>query len=242
MRVVIAEDNVLLSSGLELLLNSQGFEVVAIAADAPAFLAAVEEHRPDVTIVDVRLPPSFRDEGVRAAVRARRDRPGLPVLVLSQYVEQEYASRLLADARGGIGYLLKDRVSRIGEFTDALRRVAAGGTAMDPEVIAQLLARGDPVDALTAREREVLALMAEGHDNATIARRLVVTENAVHKHIGGVFLKLGLSAGDSGHRRVLAVLAYLRRHGDAAPAPTGAGPGPDRCRPGAGQEGAAGSR
>ncbi|MFF0751853.1 response regulator [Streptomyces sp. NPDC004267] len=220
MRVVIAEDNVLLASGLELLLNTQGFEVAAIADDAPGFLAAVEAHRPDVTIVDVRLPPAFRDEGIRAALQARRDHPGLPVLVLSQYVEQEYAGRLLADSSGGIGYLLKDRVSRIAEFTDALRRVAAGGTAMDPEVIAQLLAvRGDPVEALTPREREVLALMAEGHDNATIAQRLYVTDNAVHKHIGNVFLKLGLSAGDSGHRRVRAVLAYLRRHGNAEPGP-----------------------
>ncbi|KAB8165259.1 response regulator [Streptomyces sp. 3MP-14] len=226
MRVVIAEDNVLLSSGLELLLNSQGFEVAAIAADGPGFLAAVEVHRPEVTIVDVRLPPTFRDEGIRAAVQARRDHPGLPVLVLSQYVEQVYAGRLLADAGGGIGYLLKDRVSRVGEFTDALRRVAGGGTAMDPEVIAQLLAaRGDPVDALTAREREVLALMAEGHDNATIARRLVITENAVHKHIGNVFLKLGLAVGDSGHRRVRAVLAYLRHHGG------GAAPEPGTARP-----------
>ncbi|MFF0435513.1 response regulator [Streptomyces sp. NPDC004327] len=220
MRVVIAEDNVLLASGLELLLNTQGFEVAAIADDAPGFLAAVEAHRPDVTIVDVRLPPAFRDEGIRAALQARRDHPGLPVLVLSQYVEQEYAGRLLTDSSGGIGYLLKDRVSRIAEFTDALRRVAAGGTAMDPEVIAQLLAvRGDPVEALTPREREVLALMAEGHDNATIAQRLYVTDNAVHKHIGNVFLKLGLSAGDSGHRRVRAVLAYLRRHGNAEPGP-----------------------
>lgn len=214
MRVVIAEDNVLLASGLELLLNSQGFEVAAITDDAPGFLAAVEAHRPEVTIVDVRLPPSFRDEGIRAALQARRDHPGLPVLVLSQYVEQEYAGRLLSDTRGGIGYLLKDRVSRIAQFTDALRRVAAGGTAMDPEVIAQLLAgRGDPVDALTPREREVLALMAEGHDNSTIAQRLFITDNAVHKHVGGIFLKLGLPAGDSGHRRVRAVLTYLRRHG-----------------------------
>jgi DNA-binding NarL/FixJ family response regulator len=211
---VIAEDNVLLSSGLELLLNSRGFEVAAVAADAPAFLAAVREHRPDVTIVDVRLPPAFRDEGIRAALQARREHPGLPVLVLSQYVEQEYAGRLLADAGGGIGYLLKDRVSRVAEFTDALRRVAGGGTAMDPEVIAQLLAHRDPVDALTPREREVLALMAEGHDNAAIAARLVVTDNAVHTHVGNVFLKLGLPPGGSGHRRVRAVLAWLRRHGD----------------------------
>ena len=220
MRVVIAEDNVLLSSGLELLLASKGFDIVAIAQDAPSFLAAVDAHRPDVTIVDVRLPPGFRDEGIRAAVQARRDHPGLPILVLSQYVEQAYAGRLLADTRGGIGYLLKDRVSRVAEFTEALRRVAAGGTAMDPEVIAQLLAQGDPVNALTAREREVLALMAEGHDNATIATRLFITDNAVHKHIGNIFLKLGLSIEDSGHRRVLAVLAYLRHHGDTPPAPT----------------------
>jgi DNA-binding NarL/FixJ family response regulator len=179
----------------------------------------VETHRPDVTIVDVRLPPGFRDEGIRAAVQARRDHPGLPILVLSQYVEQSYASRLLADTRGGIGYLLKDRVSRVAEFTEALRRVADGGTAMDPEVIAQLLAHGDPVDALTARERQVLALMAEGQDNATIAKRLFVSDNAVHKHIGNIFLKLGLSIEDSGHRRVLAVLAYLRRHGSIPPPP-----------------------
>ncbi|MET8572539.1 response regulator transcription factor [Streptomyces sp. NPDC004783] len=220
MRVVIAEDNVLLSSGLELLLGSQGFEVAAVTDDAPGFLAAVESHRPDVTIVDVRLPPTFRDEGIRAALQARRDRPGLPVLVLSQYVEREYAGRLLADAGGGIGYLLKDRVSRVAEFTEALRRVAAGGTAMDPEVVAQLLAvRGDPVDSLTPREREVLALMAEGHDNTTIAQRLFITDNAVHKHIGNLFLKLGLSPGDSGHRRVRAVLAHLRRHGGGDPCP-----------------------
>ncbi|MEU6246958.1 response regulator transcription factor [Glycomyces sp. NPDC047010] len=211
MRVVIAEDNVLLSSGLELLLQSKGFEIAAIATDAPGFLAAVAAHRPDVTIVDVRLPPGFRDEGVRAALQARRDHPGLPILVLSQYVEQSYARRLLADTRGGIGYLLKDRVSRVAEFTEALRRVADGGTAMDPEVIAQLLT-GDPVDALTPREREVLALMAEGHDNATIAKRLFITDNAVHKHIGNVFLKLGLPTETTGHRRVLATLTYLRHH------------------------------
>ncbi|MEU4419654.1 response regulator transcription factor [Actinoplanes sp. NPDC024001] len=211
MRVVIAEDNVLLSSGLELLLARRGFEVVATATDADAFLAAVGEHRPDVTIVDVRLPPSFRDEGIRAALRARRDHPGLPVLVLSQYVEHEYASELLASAPTGVGYLLKDRVSRVDEFVDALRRVAAGGTALDPEVVAQLLnRRSDPLATLTRRERELLALMAQGHDNATIAARLFITDNAVHKHISNIFAKLGLAATDSGHRRVLAVLAYLR--------------------------------
>jgi DNA-binding NarL/FixJ family response regulator len=209
-RVVIAEDNVLLSTGLELLLGRAGFEIAAVAGDAGAFLTAVREHRPDVTIVDVRLPPSFRDEGIRAALRARREHPGLPVLVLSQYVEQLYAAELLATAAGGVGYLLKDRVSRVDEFVDALRRVAAGGTAMDPEVVAQLVRRaGDPIDALTPREREVLALMAQGHDNTTIAARLFITDNAVHKHIGNIFAKLGLAAADSGHRRVIAVLAHL---------------------------------
>lgn len=211
MRVVIAEDNVLLCAGLELLLTSKGFQVAAIAADAGSFLAAVEEHRPDVTIVDVRLPPSFRDEGVRAALEARRRRPDLPVLVLSRYVEQTYATELLSTAGGGVGYLLKDRVSRVDEFIDALNRVAVGGTALDPDVVAQLLTRraGDPLAALTRREREILALMAQGHDNTTIAAKPVVTDNAVHKHIGNIFAKLGLAVTDSGHRRVLAVLAYL---------------------------------
>jgi DNA-binding NarL/FixJ family response regulator len=209
-RVVIAEDNVLLSSGLQLLLGRAGFDVAAVAEDASGFLSAVREHRPDVTIVDVRLPPSFRDEGIRAALQARREHPGLPVLVLSQYVEQQYAAELLATTAGGVGYLLKDRVSRVDEFIDALRRVAAGGTAMDPQVIAQLVRRaGDPIDALTPREREVLALMAQGHDNKTIERQLVITDNAVQKHIGNIFAKLGLAVTDSGHRRVLAVLAYL---------------------------------
>ena len=210
MRVVIAEDNVLLSSGLELLLGRAGFHVAAVADDAPGFLTAVRDHRPDVTIVDVRLPPSFRDEGIRAALQARREHPGLPVLVLSQYVEQQYAAELLGSTGGGVGYLLKDRVSRVDEFVDALRRVAAGGTAMDPEVIAQLVQRaGDPIATLTPREREVLASMAQGHDNSAIARQLVITDNAVHKHIGNIFAKLGLAVSDSGHRRVLAVLTYL---------------------------------
>jgi DNA-binding NarL/FixJ family response regulator len=210
-RVVIAEDNVLLSSGLELLLGTKGCEVVAVATDADSFLAAVDTHHPDVTIVDVRLPPGFRDEGIRAAIEARRRRPDLPVLVLSQYVEQAYATRLLAAAPRGVGYLLKDRVSRVDEFVEALTRVARGGTALDPEVVAQLLTRGDPVAALTPREREVLALMAEGHDNDTIAARLFVSGNAVHKHIGNIFTKLGLAPDDGGHRRVRAVLAYLDR-------------------------------
>ena len=214
MRVVIAEDNVLLSTGLELLLNRVGFHIAAIADDAAGFLTAVRNHRPDVTIVDVRLPPSFRDEGIRAALQARREHPGLPVLVLSQYVEQQYAAELLSTTGGGVGYLLKDRVSRVDEFVDALRRVAAGGTAMDPEVIAQLVQHaGDPIAALTAREREVLGLMAQGHDNNTIAQQLVITDNAVHKHIGNIFAKLGLAVADSGHRRVLAVLTYLNGAG-----------------------------
>jgi DNA-binding NarL/FixJ family response regulator len=210
-RVVIAEDNVLLSSGLELLLAAKGFDVAAVTRDGPTFLAAVTRYQPDVTIVDVRLPPSFKDEGIHAALRARRLRRGLPVLVLSQYVEREYARELLSDGHGGIGYLLKDRVSRIGEFTDGLRRVAAGGTAMDPEVISQLLLRrdDDALSNLTPREHQVLALMAEGHDNATIAGQLVITHNAVHKHIGNIFAKLGLSPSDGGHRRVQAVLTYL---------------------------------
>ncbi|MEU5863772.1 response regulator transcription factor [Nonomuraea sp. NPDC047529] len=211
MRVVIAEDNVLLSSGLKLLLAAKGCEVVAVVGDGEAFLDAVAEHRPDIAIVDVRLPPSFRDEGIHAALRARREHGALPILVLSQYVEREYAGELLSDGRGGIGYLLKDRIGRVAEFVDALRRVAAGGTAMDPEVIAQLFARrpDDPLAALTARERESLALMAQGHDNATIAERMRISDNAVHKHIGNVFAKLGLAPDDSGHRRVRAVLAYL---------------------------------
>ena len=211
MRVVIAEDNVLLSSGLELLLTTRGFEVAAVAQDAPGFIAAVAEHRPDITIVDVRLPPTFRDEGIHAALQARHRDPGLPVLVLSQYVEQQYAGELISDRRGGVGYLLKDRVSRVSEFVDALRQVAAGGTVMDPEVIKQLLTRPahDPIAGLTPRERQVLALMAEGKDNTTLAARLVISENAVHKHIGNIFAKLGLSPADSGHRRVLAVLTYL---------------------------------
>ncbi|ASO18059.1 DNA-binding NarL/FixJ family response regulator [Actinoalloteichus hoggarensis] len=211
MRVVIAEDNVLLAEGLNLLLASAGFEVVATVADGPSFLAAVAEHRPDVTVVDVRLPPTFRDEGIQAALAARRAGPGLPVLVLSQYVERMYARELLRDGRGGVGYLLKDRVSRVEVFLDALRRVADGGTAMDPEVVAQLLIRrdGDPVDTLTPRELEVLRLMAQGRDNAAIATMLVVTERSVHKHIGNIFQKLGLNPDESGHRRVLAVLRYL---------------------------------
>ncbi|AJT66063.1 LuxR C-terminal-related transcriptional regulator [Streptomyces chattanoogensis] len=212
MRVVIAEDNVLLSAGLELILGTKDIEVAAVVTDGPGLLEAVARHRPDALIVDVRLPPTFRDEGIRAALKIRQSHPGLPVLVLSQYVEKVYARELLSDGSGGVGYLLKDRVGRVGEFVGALRRVAAGGTVMDPEVVAQLMTatgRGAAVDSLTAREREVLTLMARGLGNKDIGERLFITDNAVHKHIGNIFAKLGLPVADKGHRRVLAVLTYL---------------------------------
>ncbi|MFE5910680.1 response regulator transcription factor [Streptomyces wedmorensis] len=212
MRVVIAEDNALLREGLVLLLTSSGHEVAGVAATGPEILPLLLEHRPDVAVLDVRMPPGFRDEGLRAALAAREALPGLPVLVLSQYVEETYAAELLGGGAGGVGYLLKDRVGRVDEFLDALERVASGGTALDPEVVTELLARrrDDPLDSLTPREREVLELMAQGLDNGTIARSMVVTERAVHKHIGNVFAKLGLPPSDGGgHRRVLAVLAYL---------------------------------
>lgn len=211
MRVVIAEDNALLREGLVLLLTSSGHEVVAVAGSGPEVLPALLEHRPDVAVLDVRMPPGFRDEGLRAALAARKEMPGLPVLVLSQYVEESYAAELLGGGASGVGYLLKDRVGRVDEFLDALERVASGGTALDPEVVSELLVRrrDSPLDSLTPREREVLQLMAEGHGNSAIAEALVVTERSVSKHIGNVFLKLGLPPSDSGHRRVLAVLAYL---------------------------------
>ncbi|REK90812.1 DNA-binding response regulator [Streptomyces inhibens] len=211
MRVVIAEDNALLREGIVLLLTSAGHEVVAVAASGPEVLPALLAHRPDVAVLDVRMPPGFRDEGLRAALAARREIPGLPVLVLSQYVEETYAAELLGGGASGVGYLLKDRVGRVDEFLDALERVAAGGTALDPEVVTELMTRrrDNPLDALTPREREVLQLMAEGRDNTTIAKLLVVSDRAVSKHIGNVFAKLGLPPSDSGHRRVLAVLAYL---------------------------------
>ncbi|NGO10916.1 response regulator transcription factor [Streptomyces sp. HC44] len=213
MRVVIAEDNALLREGIVLLLTSAGHEVVAVAGSGPEVLPALLEHRPDIAVLDVRMPPGFRDEGLRAALTAREKIPGLPVLVLSQYVEETYAAELLGGGASGVGYLLKDRVGRVDEFLDALDRVAAGGTALDPEVVTELLTRrgDDPFDMLTPREREVLELMAEGHDNATIAKTLVVTDRSVSKHIGNIFLKLGLPPSDSGHRRVLAVLAYLNK-------------------------------
>ncbi|MFI1583687.1 response regulator [Embleya sp. NPDC020630] len=217
MRVLIAEDDALLREGLSLLLAGEGCEVCAAVDNADDFLAAVAEHGPDVAVVDVRLPPDFRDEGLRAALEARRRVPALPVLVLSSYVEDRYAADLLADGRGGVGYLLKHRVGDLDHFMTELRRVAAGGTAMDPEVVAQLLVRrraDDPLRDLTEREREVLALMARGEANAEIAARLRVSDGAVNKHIRNVFAKLGLAPGDSGHRRVLAVLAYLGNRPD----------------------------
>jgi DNA-binding NarL/FixJ family response regulator len=211
-RVVIAEDLFLLRDGLTRMLEAHGLEVAA-AVDNPAdLLAAVTASKPDVAVVDVRLPPTFTDEGLRAALAARRAVPGLPVLVLSQYVEQLYARELLADGTGGIGYLLKDRVFDSAQFVDAVRRVAAGGTAMDPEVVARLLARNaddSAVSALSAREREVLALMAEGRSNAAVGAKLVITERAVAKHTASIFLKLRLQPSEDDNRRVLAVLAYL---------------------------------
>ncbi|EMF00170.1 response regulator transcription factor [Streptomyces mobaraensis NBRC 13819 = DSM 40847] len=213
MRILIAEDNVLLREGVSLLLTGAGHEVCAAVEDGEALLPALLTHRPDVAVLDVRLPPGFRDEGLRAAVAARERIPGLPVLVLSQYVEQAYASRLLAAGAGGVGYLLKDRIGRVDDFLDALERVAAGQAAMDPEVISQLMVRStraDPLAALSPREREVLALMAEGHGNSAIGERLFIAETSVNKHIGNIFTKLGLPTTDGGHRRVRAVLTWLQ--------------------------------
>ncbi len=212
MRVVLGEDLVLLRDGLIRLLSAYDFEVVEAVDNGPALLEALLKHRPDVAVVDVRMPPTFTDEGLRAAIAAREKVPGLPVLVLSQYVEQLYARELLSDRRGGVGYLLKDRVSEVGQFVDAVRRVAAGGTAMDPDVISQLLARREqdvPLATLTPREREVLSLMAEGRSNAAIAARMFVTEKAVSKHTNNIFSKLTLPPSEDDNRRVLAVLAYL---------------------------------
>ncbi|HEX8007051.1 MAG TPA: response regulator transcription factor [Trebonia sp.] len=214
MRVVIAEDLFLLRDGLIRLLEAFGFEVAAAVDTGEDLLAAVRSHRPDVAVVDVRLPPSFTDEGLRAALAARKEVPGLPILVLSQYVEQLYARELLADGAGAVGYLLKDRVFDGAQFADAVKRVADGGTAMDPEVIARLLARNakeEPLARLSPREREVLELMAEGRSNAAIAQRLFVTERAVAKHTSTIFTKLDLQPSDDDNRRVLAVLAYLGR-------------------------------
>jgi DNA-binding NarL/FixJ family response regulator len=212
LRVVIAEDSALIREGVARLIEESGGTVVAKVGDGDAFVVAVEEHRPDVSVVDVRMPPTQRDEGLRAAIEARRRVPGTPILVLSQYVERQYATELLADRAGGVGYLLKDRVGDVREFMDALRRVANGGTALDPEVVAQLMARNradDPLSTLTPREREVLAAMAEGRTNIGIARQLSITEGAAEKHISNIFGKLQLPESASDHRRVLAVLAYL---------------------------------
>jgi len=209
-RVVLAEDHALLRDGLTRLLQAHDFEVIEAVDNGLSLRQALVTHRPDVAVVDVRLPPSFTDEGLRAAIAARREVPGLPVLVLSQYVEQLYARELLSDRADGVGYLLKDRVSQVGQFIEALGRVAAGGTVMDPEVVAQLLGkRRRRLDELTPREREVLALMAEGRSNAAIAMKLFVTEKAVGKHTNNVFRKLDLVASADDNRRVLAVLAYL---------------------------------
>ena len=211
MRVIIAEDSVLLREGLVRLLADDDIEVAAAVGDAEELLATWERERPDLTIVDVRMPPTYTDEGVRAAADLRRRRPGAPVLVLSQYVEERYASELLADDPSGLGYLLKDRVADVREFVEAVRRVAAGGTALDPEVVAQLLVRRRrrPMDDLTPREREVLGLMAEGRSNPGIARRLVVSDGAVEKHVSNILAKLGLPPASDDHRRVLAVLTFL---------------------------------
>ncbi|MGI5273729.1 response regulator [Nonomuraea sp. CA-218870] len=212
MRIVLAEDSVLLREGLIRLLEGSGLRVVAAVAEAEGLLRAAEEHRPDLVLTDVRMPPTHTDEGLRAALVLRREQPKLAVLVLSQYVEERYAAQLLSSAIGGVGYLLKDRVADVAEFVDALRRVAAGGTALDPEVVAQLLLRGhsDPLDRLTPREHEVLKLMAEGRSNAGIGQALVLSEGAVGKHIGNIFAKLDLPPAEGDHRRVLAVLQFLK--------------------------------
>lgn len=211
-RVVLAEDSVLLREGLTRLIAEGGFEVVAAVGDAEQLLRVVGDLRPDVVVADVRMPPTHTDEGLRAALVIRADWPDTAVLVLSQYVEERYATDLLAGNTERVGYLLKDRVADVSDFLAALRRVAGGGTALDPEVVSQLLARSrraDPLGALTRRERDVLSLMAEGRSNTGIAEALVVTEGAVEKHVGNIFAKLGLPAADSDHRRVLAVLRYL---------------------------------
>ncbi|MET7638755.1 response regulator transcription factor [Streptomyces sp. NPDC005438] len=212
MRVVVAEDLFLLRDGLVRMLEAFGFEIAAAVDNGPELTRALAEEQPDVAVVDVRLPPSFSDEGLQCALQARAQRPGLPVLVLSQHVEQLYARELLADGNGGIGYLLKDRVFHAAQFIDAVRRVAEGGTAMDPQVIQQLLSRRSqdrPMAQLTAREKEVMELMAQGRSNAAIAGQLVVTERAVAKHTSNIFAKLQLPPSDDDNRRVLAVLAYL---------------------------------
>jgi DNA-binding NarL/FixJ family response regulator len=212
-RVVIAEDLALLRDGLTRLLRDNGFEVVAAVEDGDALVHAVKLERPDIAIVDIRLPPTFRDEGVRAALELRQLAPDTAILVVSQYVELTYATELLSDGRGGVGYLLKDRVLDVADFVDAVRRVAEGGTALDPEVVAQLFSRrrpDDPLERLTPRELEVLGRMAEGRSNAAIADEFVITVGAIEKHIANIFMKLRIPPSESDHRRVLAVLAYVQ--------------------------------
>ncbi len=220
LRVVLAEDSVLLREGLLRLLGDNGFDVVEAVGDAESFLRAVGRHQPDLVVVDVRMPPTFTDEGVRAALVVRRQYPDVAVLVLSQYVEENYATELVAGRSRGVGYLLKDRVADVADFVEALRRVAAGGTALDPEVVSQLLSRSrrkDPLERLTPREVEVLGLMAEGRSNTAIAAGLVVTEGAVEKHVSSIFAKLDLPPTDTDHRRVLAVLRFIGGPAGAEP-------------------------
>ena len=212
MRIVIAEDSVLLRAGLTRILAEAGEDVVATVGDADELIVAVHRHQPDLAVVDVRMPPTHTDDGLRAAITIRSRWPHIGILVLSQYVEETYATELLANDTRGLGYLLKDRIADVGEFLGAVRRVGDGGTALDPEVVAQLLARTrrrDPLERLSPREREVLALMAEGRANPAIARELVVTEKAVEKHVGNIFMKLDLAPASDDHRRVLAVLRWL---------------------------------
>ena len=212
MRIVIAEDSVLLRAGLTRFLTEGGEEIVAAVGDAVALVEAVERHRPDLAVVDVRMPPTHTDDGLRAALEIRRRWPAVGILVLSQYVEERYASELLAGDTGGIGYLLKDRIADVGDFLDAVRRVGSGGAVLDPEVVAQILARSrrhDPIATLTPREREVLSLMAEGRSNGAIAAALVVGDGAVEKHVSNIFQMLDLTPAEGDHRRVLAVLRWL---------------------------------
>jgi DNA-binding NarL/FixJ family response regulator len=210
MRVVIAEDSVLLRAGVQSLLADVGIETVAAVDNGDDLLVAVREHKPDLVIADVRMPPTFTDEGLRAAIAARKEVPGLPVLVVSQYVEGSYAVDLIAEGTSGVGYLLKERVADVADFLEAVRRVAGGGSAIDPDVVAQMLSRNrDPLDALTARETEVLGEMAQGLSNAAIAKNLVVTQGAVENHISSIFAKLGLEASRDQNRRIRAVLTYL---------------------------------
>lgn len=214
MRVVLADDSVLLREGLARLLEDAGFDVAGQAGDAEDLLRKVRSHRPDVAVTDIRMPPTQTDEGLRAAQQIRAEMPGVGVVVLSQHIDERYAFELLQGSAEGVGYLLKDRVAEVAAFTDALRRVAAGGSVLDPEVVGQLLGRRkgeDPLDRLTPREREVLALMAEGHSNSRIAEELVVTGRAIEKHVTSIFSKLGLTTTEEGHRRVLAVLTYLNK-------------------------------